>query len=185
MALSRLAAQCRAVVPSGSGASIVPRGHQGLDVAVSPFLSAWTSRRSGGRPTRAGGHQRRHCQQENRCAFRRSWPEILQNLDKRRSSRAVPWSLRTDRRYSDSVEQGHEQVVHRRIDRIAEDASALQPARAADEDQRQIDVRVLIRVADAAAVQDERVIEQVAVAFLDALQLLEEVRGQQRQMVTC
>ena len=58
-------------------------------------------------------------------------------------------------------------------------AIALQPAGgAADQQDRQVVVRVQVAVAHAAAVEEHRVIEQVAVAVRGRLQLLEEDREQ-------
>ena len=59
----------------------------------------------------------------------------------------------------------------------AVDASA-----SADHQQRQIDVRVGVRVAQAGAVEEQRVIQQRAVAFRRLLQLLEEP-GEQLRLV--
>ena len=60
---------------------------------------------------------------------------------------------------------------------VADMTAALQrPATAADQRQRQIDVRVAVAVGDAAAVQDHRVIEQRAVAIRSGLHPVDQVR---------
>ena len=67
-------------------------------------------------------------------------------------------------------------MEHRRVRRVAQVAAALQLARrAAGEDDRQRIEVVLVAVAQAAAVEHHRVIEQRAVAVGRRLQLLEEV----------
>src|SRR5688500_197302 len=74
------------------------------------------------------------------------------------------------------VEYGEQQVRHRRVRCVADVAVTLQPSRrAADEHDRQRVVVVLVAVAQAAAVQHHRVVEQVAVAVGRRLQPLEEV----------
>src|SRR5438034_2135804 len=74
-------------------------------------------------------------------------------------------------RHADLLEQRHVQVVHRRVLREPQVAAALELSRAAaDQHERQIDVRVLIRIAQPAALQDHRVVQQRAVAVLDVPQ---------------
>ena len=82
------------------------------------------------------------------------------------------------RMHAGPLQHRQKQVVHRRVLRVPQDLAALDAARAADQDERQVDVRVLVRVADAAAVEHERVVQQVAVAVGGRLQRLEEVGGQ-------
>ena len=73
-------------------------------------------------------------------------------------------------------EQRQPQVVHRRLARIAEVPARLQRAAAlAGQQDRQVGVRVPVAVVDAAAVGDHAVVQQRARAFLDRLQLAEQV----------
>ena len=81
------------------------------------------------------------------------------------------------------VEHRQQQVRHVRVLREPQMPAALQlPGRAAREDDRQRAEVVLVAVAQRAAVEDQRVIEQRAVAVRRRLQLLEEV-GELRHVV--
>ena len=61
---------------------------------------------------------------------------------------------------------------------MPKDTTALCPSGAAHENQRQIDVRVLVGVADTAPVKNEGMVKEIAVAIGRGLQLLEEMRRQ-------
>ena len=98
------------------------------------------------------------------------------------SSRAVAELVDPDARL---VEQAHQQVRHRHVVRRRERevASALQPAGSSARDhQRQVDVQMHVRIAHRAAVEQDAVVEQVAVAVRRRAQLLEEV-GEQLRLI--
>src|SRR6266508_1797592 len=93
-------------------------------------------------------------------------------------SRAVPERLD---RHAHLVHEAHEQIGHRRAFRILQVPSALDlPGAAARHDQWQCRVRMDIAVAQAAAVEDEGMIEQRAVAVGNGAQLVEEFSKQLR-----
>src|SRR3954469_2307372 len=74
-------------------------------------------------------------------------------------------------------QQADEEVGHRRVLRRANVLAALVLAAATTRDEdRKVGVIVLIAVAEAAAVEDERMIQQGAVAVGRLLQLVQEVR---------
>src|SRR5438132_8244315 len=90
----------------------------------------------------------------------------LQGLDA-----AVAVAERVDRD-ADLVEHRQDQVRHRRVIRILEMTAALVIAgRASDDEIRQREMVVLVAVAHVAAVEDERVIEERAVAVLNRVEL--------------
>src|SRR5207247_1584026 len=81
------------------------------------------------------------------------------------------------------VEQAHQQIPHRDIvaGRKREMASAFEPAgSAARNDQRQVDVQMHVRVTHRPAIEQEAVVEEVAIAVRSGAQLLEEVCEQLR-----
>src|SRR5262245_1144111 len=81
------------------------------------------------------------------------------------------------RPHADYVQHRHIEVRGRSAFRITNVTSALEsPVRASREDKRQIEVDVPVAVADAAAVDDHRMIKQRSVAVLRGLQLLQEHR---------
>ena len=107
-------------------------------------------------------------------------PVILQLVQVRDPPGAVADPVAVN---AQAVEQGQEQVGHRRAVRVPQVAPTAQRAvSTAGHQRRQVVVGVRVGIAQAAAVDDHRVVEQRSVLVLRVPQLAEEV-GQHRHVV--